>query len=366
MAWTRTGARAADPPSESTRSERWARRIMVVALLMLLVALVGALVRVPYAIEYPGRMTDTLGQVGDERIVQVDGATTYPTDGSLYFTTVSVLGGPERHVSGWEWLRGHLDPDAEVLPEEQVYGDQTSDAEVRQVNAAEMQGSQKSAIAVGMRSTGEEVPQRNVVSQIAEGRPAAEVLELKDEIVSVDGRELGRVADITGAISDRTPGETVRLGIRRDGTPRTEELTTTDLGGGRAGIGIAVEPLYDYPYEVRIDAGDVGGPSAGMMFALAVNDVLTPGALTGGKRIAGTGTISDSGTVGPIGGIDQKMTGAKDGGAQYFLAPGSNCDEVVGNEPDGLEVVRVDDVDDALTAVRSIAAGTTQDLPRCS
>lgn len=364
MRWSRTGE--VEQGGAATPGERAARWIMVLALLLLVVALVGAVVRLPYAIEYPGSMTDTLGEAGDERIVQVDGAKTYPTEGALYFTTVSVLGGPERHVSVWEWVRGRLDPDAEVLPEEEVFGAQTSDEEVKRVNAAEMQGSQKSAIAVGLRSTGEEVPQRNVVASIAEGYPADRALELKDEIVSVDGRRADRVADLTGAISDRSPGEDVEIGIRRDGRARTETLTTADIGGGRAGIGITIEPLYDYPFEVRIDADDVGGPSAGMMFALAVNDLLTPGALTGGERIAGTGTISDSGAVGPIGGIDQKMVGAKDGGAQYFLAPGANCDEVVGEEPEGLQVVRVDDVDDALTAVRSIAAGKTQDLPRCS
>lgn len=348
-----------------TRSERVARWIMIVALALLAISLIGMVVKLPYVIEYPGGVTDTLGSTEETRTVSVKGAKTYPTEGALYFTTVSVLGGPERHVNMWEWVGGHLDPDADVLPEEEVFGTQTSDEEVRKINEAEMVGSQQSAIAVAVRSTGETVGQTNIVAEIAEDYPAADVLELKDEVVSVDGEEVDKVGEITAAISDRSPGDEVELGIVRGGEDEEVTVTTTDLGGGRAGIGIALEPVYDYPYEVVIDAGDVGGPSAGMMFALAVHDVLTPGALTGGEEIAGTGTIDDSGQVGAIGGIDQKMTGAKDNGAGYFLAPADNCAEVVGNEPEGLEVFRVADFDDAVTVVEGIAEGDLADLPRC-
>lgn len=348
-----------------TRSERIAKRIMVVALLLLAVSLLGAVIKLPYAIEYPGAMTDTIGTSAETQTVQVSGARTYPTEGSLYFTTVSVLGGPERHVSVWEWVGGHLDPDAEVVPEELVYGDVSTDDEVREANEAQMTGSQQSAIAVGLRSTGETVGQENLVAQVGEDLPADGVLEPEDVIVAVDGQELSRVDEIVGAISDRSVGDEVEIEVERDGQERTETLTTADIGTGRAGIGIAIEPAYDLPFEVIIDAGEVGGPSAGMMFALAVHDVLTPGALTGGEEIAGTGTISDSGQVGRIGGIDQKMTGAQDGGADYFLAPAGNCEDVVGNEPDDLEVVAVEDFEDALSAVEAIADGRTEDLPRC-
>ena len=136
-----------------------------------------------------------------------------------------------------------------------------------------------------------------VVATIAEDLPADGRLALEDEVLEVDGKRTEHVADIVSAISDRTPGDTVRLTVERKGREREVEIKTTDLGGGRAGIGIALEPKYDYPYEVRIDAGDVGGPSAGMMFSLAVIDKLTPGALTGGTFVAGTGTINEDGKV---------------------------------------------------------------------
>lgn len=358
------------PPVETatdgpTRSERIASRILSLALVLLVVSLLGMVIKVPYAVEYPGSMTDTLSAEGEERIVEVKGAKAYPTEGSLYFTTVSVLGGPERHVSMWEWVTGKLHPDAQVVPEQLVYGTQTSDDAVRRMNEADMQGSQKNAIASGIRSTGTEVGQRVVVAEIAEGYPADGRLALEDEIRAVDGKGVERVADVTAAISGREPGEQVEIEVERRGEERTISLATKDLGGDRAGIGVALEPLYDYPFEVRIDAGPVGGPSAGMMFALAVHDVLTPGALTGGTKIAGTGTIDDSGRVGNIGGIEQKMVGAKNGGAEYFLAPAGNCPHVVGEVPDGLQVVKVADLDEAIDAVEAIADGRTADLPSC-
>ncbi|MDN5716936.1 MAG: PDZ domain-containing protein [Janibacter sp.] len=355
-----------DPVHTVPRSERIARWILAVAFVILVVVIGGMLIKVPYAVERPGPATDTLGTLDDgTQLVQVSGAKSYPTDGALYFTTVRVLGGPERHITGWEWVMGHLDSNSRVLPEEQVFPQDTSEAEIEEMNAAQMQGSQKTSIAVGMRSTGAKVPQTNLVGSIAKGYPASGTLELEDEIVSVDGKQTSTVEDVVDGISDRKAGDEVTLAVRRDGTQREVTVTTTDLGGGRAGVGIGIEAKYDYPFEVRIDAGNVGGPSAGMMFALAVRDRLTPGAMTGGEQIAGTGTIDDSGTVGPIGGIAQKMVGAQQSGATWFLAPESNCGDVVGHVPEGLGVVPVGDFTDASDTVESIAKGDTADFPTC-
>src|SRR5690606_10810906 len=122
----------------------------------------------------------------------------------------------------------------------------------------------------------------------------------------------------------------------------------------------------DFPFDVTIQLDNVGGPSAGMMFALGIVDVLTPGEATGGEDIAGTGTIAGDGDVGPIGGIRQKLYGARDAGADWFLAPQENCDEVTGHVPDGLRVVSVDTLADALTAVDAIAHGDVDGLPACT
>lgn len=355
-----------EPIHQRSRSEQVARRALVVAMVLLIVVLAGTFIKVPYVVEKPGPVTDTLGQLDDgTELVEVNGAKSYPTTGELYFTTVRILGGPERHISGWEWVSGHLDPDSRVVPEDQVFGQERSEEEIEEMNAALMQGSQKNSIAVGMRSGGVKVPQENLVAQVAKKLPAQGVLKPEDVILSVDGERTEHVADIIATISDRKPGDEVRIGVSRGGKEREVTLTTTDIGNGRAGIGIGIEPTYDYPFEVRIDAGRVGGPSAGMMFALAVHDRLTPGPMTGGKSIAGTGTIDDAAEVGPIGGIAQKMVGAKDGGAGWFLAPEDNCGDVVGHVPDGLRVVPVGTFDEARTSVESIAKGDESTLPTC-
>lgn len=354
---------------DTRRVDDLAWRVMRWSMVLLCVSLVLATIRVPYAIEAPGPVSDTLASRGEgssaQRVVDVEGHRTYPTSGHLYFTTVTVQGGPEEHITLWEWVLGKVDRDAKVVPEQTVFGTGRSEEEIQQLNAAEMQGSQKSAIAVALRSTGEDVPQDNVVASIASDLPADGRLELRDEVTAVDGAATEHVSDVVSAISDREPGEDVRLTVRRKGAEREITLRTADLGGGRAGIGVGLEPLFDYPYEVRIDAGEVGGPSAGTMFALAVRDLVTPGEMTGGRSVAGTGTIDDSGQVGPIGGIRQKMIGARDAGAEYFLAPTDNCDEVAGHVPDGLTVLEVDDFDAAVDAVEGAAKGEVGELPSC-
>ena len=124
-------------------------------------------------------------------------------------------------------------------------------------------------------------------------------------------------------------------------------------------------PHYDFPVDVDFQLDQVGGPSAGMMFALGIIEELTPGSMAGDQHIAGTGTISPDGTVGPIGGIRQKLEGAKDAGATYFLAPSQNCDEVVDHVPDGLTVVEVNTLGEAVNSVEHAAAGNVTDLPSC-
>jgi len=157
----------------------------------------------------------------------------------------------------------------------------------------------------------------------------------------------------------------------RGGVASTVEITPTTAtasdGTTSTVIGIGTKTTYDLPVDITIQLDNVGGPSAGMMFALGMIDLLTPGELNGGKDVAGTGTIDADGNVGAIGGIRQKLFGAKDAGAEWFLAPESNCDEVVGHVPDGLTVFAVKTLDDSLAALKAIADGAdTSKLPTCS
>ncbi len=350
--------------SDPLRITRRTAAALWAAFLGIALAAIIALIPLPYAVLRPGPATNTLGKGSDGKpLVTVVGAPTYPTTGALDFTTVSVSGGPGRRVNAWDLLGAYLSSSAEIYREDQLFAPGTTSEQVKERNAAEMTSSQEEATAVALRSIGKTVTTRYAIASVAEGTPAAAVLKPDDIVLAVDGTTIASLADIQRLVRAHTSGQEVRLTIRRAGKDQDVSARTTTVEGVTA-LGVRMQPVYDYPFEVTIDAGDVGGPSAGTMFALAVRDILTPGAMTGGKKIAGTGTIDDAGEVGPIGGIRQKIVGAKEAGATYFLAPADNCRDLAGEQIEGITVVRIATFDDAVHAVDEIAAGGS-DLPRC-
>lgn len=338
--------------------------LLCAVLLLLVVFAIGQLIRMPYVIFSPGPAQDTLGSSDGTPVVQIDGTRTYPTDGSLDFTTVSLYGGPDHPVSFWRWARAKFDDNSVIQPEKDVFGDKTGQ-EIQQESAAEMTGSQQSAEVVGVRATGAKVGEQVYVGSIAEGSPAAGKLRAGDRMLQINGTATPTLTSVHGVMDKVTAGQPVRVTISRDGKQSTVSVGTTRGEDGRALMGIVLAPRYTFPYTVKVNAGDVGGPSAGLMFSLAIYDKLTPGALTGGENFAGTGTIDVDGSVGPIGGIQQKMVGARDTGVDHFLAPADNCGEVRGNVPDGLSVYKVSTFDDARSVVQKVAAGQTSGLPTC-
>jgi len=327
-------------------------------------AIVLGLMPAPYVIEQPGPVYDTLGDSNGSGsktpLIQVEDAKTYPTTGSLDLLTVSVRGSRETPLSWIDVALSWFDGTRAVVPIEEIYPvgvtDEQSDAE----GAAEMSSSQKEAIAAAERSLGYEVPGIVTVQSLLKGSAATGILKKGDRITSVAGEKLDSASALRSAISKNGTTQALTLGITRDGVASTVQITPKlgDRGDGVKAplVGIITEVGYDYPVEVDIRLDKVGGPSAGMMFALGIIDKLTPGAMTGGEKIAGTGTIDAAGEVGAIGGIRQKMYGARDAGATWFLAPASNCNEVVGHVPDGLTVYAVSTLDQARSAVDAIAS----------
>ena len=329
------------------------------------VAALLSMIGLPFVVMQPGPISNTLGKIEGKQLITVKGAETYPTTGALDFTTVRVLGGPGDKVNAWEVLWAAVDPSSEVFDEELIFPKGLTSKEVEEENTAEMVGSQQEAIAVALRALGKPVTETVTIAKVAEDAPSASKLRQGDEIVAVDGQKATSSEAVRAAIQKHQPGEAVALTVERSGSVVEVEATTRD-SDGRATIGVFLGRDFDFPIDVEIHAGDVGGPSAGTMFALGIYDTLTPGAMTGGQKIAGTGTIDSAGEVGPIGGIRQKLVGARDGGADYFLAPADNCNEVVGHVPDGLRVVRVSTFDEARQAVQDIAAKKAQGLPTCT
>jgi Lon-like protease len=330
------------------------------------IALAAALsfVGLPYVVMSPGPATNILGEVDGTPLLSVDGAPTYPTAGTLDFTTVSVDGGPGVKVTVYDVGRAWLSDSEEVLPEEQVFPPDADEEQVQEEGAAEMAGSQSVATATALRALGRDVPQTVVIGEVPEGSPSEGALEADDVLVSVDGAPVPTADAVRAAVQQHGPGESFPVVVRRDDAERTVTVRTAEVQG-RTVIGVSLRQDYDLPVDVTFETGSVGGPSAGLMFGLAIYDVLTPGELNGGEDVAGTGTLEDGGDVGPIGGIRQKVVGARRAGAKFFLAPADNCAELAGAVPDGLTVFRVATFDEGRASLEGIASGDTASLPTC-
>lgn len=361
------GARSGDrtTPKSSLSGRNIGLLITAVVLVVAIAAL--NLIHVPKVIMRPGPVTNTLGKVGDKPVIEVKGAKTYPTSGKLDFTTVSMAGGPQYPVSVMEWLRAkYFDKDAEIYPEEMWFPKGVTSKQVQQQSTAEMTDSQQTAEVVAMRAAGVTVPESVKVMQLQKGAAAAGKLEVNDLLTRLNGHPVTNLASVSTAMAKVKAGTTVPVTVKRGSKSLDLKVPTSAGDGGHAVFGIAIAPSYKFPYDVKVNAGNVGGPSAGTMFTLAIYDLLTPGALTGGHQVAGTGTMSEDGSVGPIGGIRQKMQGAKRAGAQFFLAPTSDCNEAKGHVPSGLTVIKINTFQDALAALKKIAAGQTTGFTGCN
>jgi len=354
----------AAPPERPGLGPR-AAVIIVSAFLAVLLGALIALLPAPYVIYSPGPATNVLGSVGGRQLISVSGRQSYPTTGALDMTTVEIFGGPGHRLSLLEVAQAWVSRTDAVVPERQVYPPGQTQQEVEKETAAEMTDSQEQATAAGLRELGLTVPETIRVAEVQAGVPAASVIKAGDVITGFNGTPAADSSALRAAITALKPGTKVTVQVRRDGA-QVDLSTTTTSSDGRTVLGVGLDPQFSFPVTVTFGTKDVGGPSAGMMFALGIYDLLTPGALTGGMKVAGTGTIDSRGEVGPIGGIQQKLVGARRAGARWFLAPASNCDEVVGHVPQGLRVVRTSTLHESRLAVEAIAAGRGQSLPTCT
>ncbi len=336
----------------------------------LTVAFVGAMswLPVPYVALSPGPVFNALGDLDGRPVVSVSGASTFPTEGTLDATTVYETGGPGSSLSLVAALKGWIDPAVAVVPRELMHPEEESEKDAEQQGAQQMTFSQQDAVAAALLYLDKPVRRVVQVQSVIDDSPAAGKIEPADRIVAVDGKRVRGPEQVRRLVSSREPGDPVELTVLRGTERLTVELVTEESPDepGRAVVGVVPGVGYVSPIDVTIRLGGVGGPSAGLVFALAVIDKLTPGSLGGDAQVAGTGTIDSAGKVGPIGGIEQKMHGARSDGAQFFLAPGDNCTDVVGAIPDGLQVVRVDTLDDAVQSLEKIAQGDTTALPSCA
>ena len=290
--------------------------VLLGALLTALLSLgvIGA--PIPYVVLGPGPTVNTLGSEDGKEVIQVSGRETSTSAGQLRLTTVGV----QPDVRLLSAIAGWLSSSEAVVPRELIYPPGQTQQQVDERNAEDFTASQSSAETAALRELG--FPVQVAVKSVTAGGPSVDRLRVDDVITSVNGQPVSTATKLTELVRAEPAGSTLTIGYLRGGAAGTTTVTTTAASGEPPRIGVEIEQRQPHPFDLKIDLGDIGGPSAGLMFTLGIIDKLTPEDLTGGKIIAGTGTIDDEGNVGPIGGIPQKLVGAKQAGATVVPGPG--------------------------------------------
>jgi Lon-like protease len=327
------------------------------------------LLPVPYVKLSPGPTFNVIGEEDGKPVIDISGTETFPVNGDLDMTTVYESGGPRGGLTFVDAIASWLNPSDAVVPRELLFPDDVSGEAVQQRQAILFSTSESDAVAAAMNYLGKPLTTETVVTAVYSGSPADGSLLPKDEIVRLDGVDVTSPEQVATAVRAKPAGTTFDFVVRRDGVEVDgvlkdgveQEVSVTSAANpddpGTAYLGIGVGALYQAGFPISFTLTDVGGPSAGLMFATGIVDKLTPDDLVAGRHIAGTGTIEPDGTVGPIGGIRQKLAGARNAGATLFVMPKVHCAEAAGHIPDGLTVVPVETLGQAVQAIKDYVGG---------
>jgi PDZ domain-containing protein len=332
------------------------RRILTLIVALVPIVVFGALllvVTVPFVSLGPGPAFDTLGEVDGKQVVDIKGTPTHPTSGHLDMTTVSQRDDLSLAEALTLWLSGQ----EQLMPRDVIFPPGKSRDEIDKDNDADFKESEHNAefAALGYLK----YPRAITVVAVTDSGPSAGKLQAGDAVEAVDGKPVANVEQFTSLLKHTKPGQPVAVDFRRkNAAPGVAHITLGSHPGrdyGFAGVSVMDAPWA--PFVVDFNLANVGGPSAGLMFSLAVLDKLTTGNLAGSKFVAGTGTITVDGTVGPIGGIVHKMTAARDAGATVFLVPAENCYEATSGKLPGLQLVKVSKLGEAVDALHAVTSG---------
>ena len=335
--------------------------------LSLLAVLWGAAFFVPltYVIYQPGPTVDILAKSDGQETVQVTGHKAYYDDGELRMTTVYVST-PEEAVNLPELLQAYFAPDDAVWPKSSVYAPEETDESNDRESAGAMVSSQDTAIAAALTELGEKLDPIVDIVDVTPGMPADGKLKVRDVLIRVGDTTITEAQDVLDAIEGAPHGEPVPFVVRRNDKQVTVDVTPEEMEDGAYRVGFTPGVGFDFPYRVSVNIPDrIGGPSAGLMMSLAIYDTLTPGSLTDGADIAGTGTITPSGEVGPIGGIQQKIAAARDAGAELFLVPADNCDGIGGVDTGDMRLAKASTMHRAVQTLADWVADHDATLPSC-
>ncbi len=337
--------------------------LSIAGIATLIAIAVAVLVPVPYVILLPGPTLNTLGKdTSGQPLIKITGHQTYPTSGHLNMVTVGFTGGPGVRLNIFEALRGWLSPSNAVVPQAEIFPPGQTAQQTHSQDIEQMASSQQTATAAALSELHIPYQTLAVVVRTVPGSPASSVLKAGDVIEAVDGKPVTGPGSLSSSIMAHPPGSLLQLTVVRAGKTLSLQVKTVE-SSGKPVIGVEVQQQYKFPFTVTIDVGNIGGPSAGMMFALGIIDMLSPMNLTGGKFIAGTGEITPAGQVQPIGGIQQKMVAARAAGATVFLTPVANCPSAAGAVPAGLRLVKVGTLSQAVSDLEALKAG--KPVPSC-
>jgi Lon-like protease len=333
------------------------QRVIAGVGVLALIGLVFALnfYRLPVVALSPGPMEDVLARL------KVEGSRVYHSEGKLYLTSVGV----DDNVRFYEALLDMANRDVELVPRAQLYPDEQESSEIDRENAALMDRSKETATVVALREVGYDIAPSGVeVTQVVSGAPADGKLRPGDRIREVDGRAVDSTEQVRKAITRHEVGERVRFRVDRGKAEKAVAVAAEDVDG-QPRIGILLRDLFpELPVKVTIETeNNIGGPSAGLMFTLSIIDKLTAEDLTAGRRIAGTGAIDLDGGIGAVGGVAEKLIAVSRQGVSTFLIPAENCDNVRGRVPDGLRLVKVSTIKEALRFLRDPKVAAT--APGC-
>jgi PDZ domain-containing protein len=277
----------------------------------------------PFVILAPGDPQNVLGPA-----IKISGTQTYPTTGKLSVTSVMITD-PDSYITAFDIFYGWVDKNRAVLPREQVYPAGETAAEAVREGAAEMSSSQINATAAALAYLGYQSPSKLVVVDVSKESKAHEVIMRNDQLLSIDQVKLNNTTEVLRYLEGKEAGQVVSVEIERAGVGRLiKKIALSPRPDGSAFIGIIIQEKFDFPFDVQIQLAETGGPSGGLIFALGIVEKLTQLDLIRSRNIAGTGTITTDGLVGPIGGIAEKIIGAKNDGVEIFFTPVNNCQDI--------------------------------------
>ena len=317
---------------------------MILSLVLLSLGFVARYVQLPYDTLAPGSARAVNG------VIEVKGHPTYPPQGKVFYTTVSV----RERVNPYEALAGWIDPAVEVIPETKVRGTVPPD-QFQRMNIEAMADSKTTAQVLALRQLGfTNLGAGAEVVEVQPDMPAAPVLKPQDVIVAIDGKPVSNSSDAVAAIRARAPGDTLKMQVKRGDAPAAEVSAVLAESEGKPLLGVRLSTKIQLPFEINIESGRVVGPSAGLAYGLELLDLLTPGELTGGTAVAVTGELLSDGTVGSVGGVAQKAVTVRRAGIKVFIVPKGNEEAARASAGDGLEVRGVATFDEALKALGSL------------